>query len=50
MLEKFYFYYTNDLHSHFAQWPRVVRFLKDKKRRSRKKKRNLLAGGYWGPC
>ncbi|GIO19225.1 putative metallophosphoesterase YunD [Oceanobacillus oncorhynchi subsp. incaldanensis] len=28
--EKVYFYYTNDLHSHFEQWPRVTAFLKEK--------------------
>src|SRR5690606_12737170 len=32
MEEKIYIYYTNDLHSNFQQWPRVARFLKDKKR------------------
>jgi 2',3'-cyclic-nucleotide 2'-phosphodiesterase (5'-nucleotidase family) len=31
MKEKLYFYYTNDLHSNFAQWPRVASFLKDAK-------------------
>ncbi|WP_100012965.1 bifunctional metallophosphatase/5'-nucleotidase [Lentibacillus sediminis] len=31
MLEKINFYYTNDLHSNFAQWPRVAGFLKDAK-------------------
>ncbi|MDO6449125.1 bifunctional UDP-sugar hydrolase/5'-nucleotidase [Oceanobacillus profundus] len=29
MEEKFYFYYTNDLHSDFKQWPRVVTYLKE---------------------
>ena len=33
MLEKIYFYYTNDLHSNFEQWPRVAGFLKDAKSR-----------------
>ncbi|GIO25140.1 bifunctional UDP-sugar hydrolase/5'-nucleotidase [Oceanobacillus sp. J11TS1] len=28
--EKLYFYYTNDLHSNFEQWPRVTAFLKEK--------------------
>ncbi|WP_040979010.1 bifunctional metallophosphatase/5'-nucleotidase [Oceanobacillus jeddahense] len=28
--EKIYFYYTNDLHSNFEQWPRVAAFLKEK--------------------
>lgn len=32
MLEKLHIYYTNDLHSHFAQWPRVVGYLKEKKK------------------
>lgn len=31
MQEKVYFYYTNDLHSNFEQWPRVTGFLKDAK-------------------
>lgn len=31
MLEKLYFYYTNDLHSNFDQWSRVTGFLKEKK-------------------
>src|SRR5699024_199608 len=31
MKEKIYFYYTNDLHSHFNYWPQIVRFLKDAK-------------------
>ncbi|WP_068672817.1 bifunctional UDP-sugar hydrolase/5'-nucleotidase [Oceanobacillus sp. Castelsardo] len=29
MEEKLYFYYTNDLHSNFEQWPRVTAFMKD---------------------
>ncbi|MBY7143995.1 bifunctional metallophosphatase/5'-nucleotidase [Virgibacillus sp. NKC19-3] len=31
MQEKLYFYYTNDLHSNFDQWPRVASFLKEAK-------------------
>ncbi|GAB3047873.1 bifunctional metallophosphatase/5'-nucleotidase [Virgibacillus ainsalahensis] len=31
MQEKLYFYYTNDLHSNFDQWPRVAGFLKNAK-------------------
>ncbi|WP_373893230.1 bifunctional UDP-sugar hydrolase/5'-nucleotidase [Virgibacillus sp. CBA3643] len=31
MQEKLYFYYTNDLHSNFDQWPRVAGFLKEAK-------------------
>ncbi|WP_067727223.1 bifunctional metallophosphatase/5'-nucleotidase [Oceanobacillus damuensis] len=31
MEEKLYFYYTNDLHSNFEQWPRVTAFLKEEK-------------------
>lgn len=31
MKEKIYIYYTNDLHSDFTYWPKVVRFLKQKK-------------------
>jgi 5'-nucleotidase len=29
MEEKLYFYYTNDLHSNFEQWPRVTAFMKE---------------------
>src|SRR5690625_2324505 len=32
MEEKLYFYYTNDLHSHFESWPQVVTFLENEKR------------------
>ncbi|WP_087972699.1 bifunctional metallophosphatase/5'-nucleotidase [Oceanobacillus rekensis] len=31
MEEKLYFYYTNDLHSNFEQWPRVSSYLKKSK-------------------
>ncbi|MCF3943249.1 bifunctional metallophosphatase/5'-nucleotidase [Oceanobacillus alkalisoli] len=31
MKEKIYFYYTNDLHSNFNQWPRTAGYLKDMK-------------------
>lgn len=31
MQEKIFFYYTNDLHSNFEQWPRVAGFLKEAK-------------------
>ena len=31
MEEKLYFYYTNDLHSNFEQWPRVTNYLKESK-------------------
>src|SRR5699024_4336928 len=31
MKEKIYFYYTNDLHSHFNYWPQIVSFLNDAK-------------------
>lgn len=31
MQEKLYFYYTNDLHSNFDQWPRVAGYLKEKR-------------------
>src|SRR5699024_5979304 len=31
MLEKLYFYYTNDLHSDFTYWPQVANFLKSVK-------------------
>ncbi|TRM13055.1 bifunctional metallophosphatase/5'-nucleotidase [Lentibacillus cibarius] len=31
MLEKIYFYYTNDLHSNFSNWPQVAGYLKEQK-------------------
>ncbi|WP_226529101.1 bifunctional metallophosphatase/5'-nucleotidase [Metabacillus niabensis] len=31
MLEKVHLYHTNDLHSHFENWPSIVQFLKTKK-------------------
>lgn len=30
MQEKFYFYYTSDLHSYFENWPKITYFLKQK--------------------
>lgn len=30
MEETIYFYYTNDLHSHFEHWPHVAAYMKDK--------------------
>lgn len=30
MEETIYFYYTNDLHSHFDHWPQVAKYMKDK--------------------
>ncbi|WP_096271034.1 bifunctional metallophosphatase/5'-nucleotidase [Paucisalibacillus globulus] len=42
MQEKIYFYYTNDLHSNFSQWPRVTKFLKGVKA-----KRELENDSYW---
>ncbi|GAB4072799.1 bifunctional UDP-sugar hydrolase/5'-nucleotidase [Barrientosiimonas marina] len=33
MQEKLYFYYTNDLHSNFNNWPQVAGFLKEAKAR-----------------
>ncbi|GAA0428777.1 bifunctional UDP-sugar hydrolase/5'-nucleotidase [Lentibacillus halophilus] len=33
MQEKLYFYYTNDLHSNFDNWPQVAGFVKDQKSR-----------------
>lgn len=38
MLEKLYFYYTNDLHSHFDHWPHVTAFLKE--RQAKRKTKN----------
>lgn len=34
MKENIYFYYTNDLHSYFDHWPRVITFLKKKRKES----------------
>ncbi|MEI5907851.1 bifunctional UDP-sugar hydrolase/5'-nucleotidase [Bacillus spongiae] len=32
MIEKIHIYHTNDLHSHFENWPRISRFLSERKR------------------
>lgn len=37
MKEKFYFYYTNDLHSYFDHWPQIMTFF-EQKRRERKER------------
>ncbi|WP_047979632.1 bifunctional metallophosphatase/5'-nucleotidase [Ornithinibacillus contaminans] len=33
MEEKIYLYYTNDLHSNFAQWPRVTEYIKQARKK-----------------
>ncbi|MDY0408803.1 hypothetical protein [Paracerasibacillus soli] len=38
MIEKFSFYYTNDLHSQFSNWSQVATFMKQKKHFHAKKK------------
>ncbi|SHG41941.1 bifunctional metallophosphatase/5'-nucleotidase [Ornithinibacillus halophilus] len=42
MQEKLFFYYTNDLHSNFEQWPKVASFMKSKKANHKKANEN-----YW---
>lgn len=42
MQEKIYFYYTNDLHSNFEQWPRVATFMKEAKAN-----REQFNDSYW---
>ncbi|HAM81828.1 bifunctional metallophosphatase/5'-nucleotidase [Ornithinibacillus bavariensis] len=42
MQEKIYLYYTNDLHSNFAQWPKVAEFMK-----TSKEKRQRNDDSYW---
>src|SRR5690625_2240823 len=37
MLEKFHFYYTNDLHSHFEHWSRVATYMKMKRLESKER-------------
>ncbi|WP_226669418.1 bifunctional metallophosphatase/5'-nucleotidase [Metabacillus litoralis] len=32
MIETIHLYHTNDLHSHFENWPKIVGFLKDKRK------------------
>ncbi|TXC91185.1 bifunctional metallophosphatase/5'-nucleotidase [Metabacillus litoralis] len=32
MIETIHLYHTNDLHSHFENWPKIVRFLQDRKK------------------
>ena len=31
MSEIIHFYHTNDFHSHFENWPRIVEFLKERR-------------------
>ncbi|WP_138418528.1 bifunctional metallophosphatase/5'-nucleotidase [Aquibacillus sediminis] len=42
MEEKLFFYYTNDLHSHFENWPNIVGFFKEKIKRREQEKQS-----YW---
>lgn len=42
MQEKLYFYYTNDLHSNFDQWPRVASYLKQETA-----KKDAVNASYW---
>lgn len=42
MQENIYFYYTNDLHSNFEQWPKVATFVKEAKA-----KRERNNDSYW---
>ncbi|WP_156288509.1 bifunctional metallophosphatase/5'-nucleotidase [Oceanobacillus salinisoli] len=42
MEEKLYFYYTNDLHSNFKQWPKVAGFMKEAKT-----ERQAYGNDYW---
>ncbi|CDQ21281.1 2',3'-cyclic-nucleotide 2'-phosphodiesterase/5'-or 3'-nucleotidase, 5'-nucleotidase family [Halobacillus karajensis] len=37
MKEKLYFYYTSDLHSHFENWPQIVGYFNDQKKKHEKK-------------
>ncbi|MBM7554895.1 bifunctional metallophosphatase/5'-nucleotidase [Thalassobacillus pellis] len=42
MKEKIFFYYTNDLHSHFENWPQIVGYFKQEKT-----KREKNGQSYW---
>lgn len=42
MEEKIFFYYTNDLHSHFENWPKIVGFLNEEKMKREREKQS-----YW---
>lgn len=42
MKEKLYFYYTSDLHSHFENWPQIVGYFNEKK-----KKHESKGEQYW---
>jgi 2',3'-cyclic-nucleotide 2'-phosphodiesterase (5'-nucleotidase family) len=42
MLEKIHLYHTNDLHSHFENWPAIVQFLKSKKKLHEQNKEHML--------
>ncbi|MBN9655484.1 bifunctional metallophosphatase/5'-nucleotidase [Halobacillus sp. GSS1] len=37
MKEKLYFYYTSDLHSHFENWPQIVGYFNEQKRKHEEK-------------
>nr|WP_281976022.1 bifunctional UDP-sugar hydrolase/5'-nucleotidase [Halobacillus litoralis] len=42
MKEKLYFYYTSDLHSHFENWPQIVGYFNEQK-----KKHDYKGEEYW---
>lgn len=42
MSEDIFFYYTSDLHSHFENWPKITRFLNNKKLERTRQKQS-----YW---
>lgn len=41
MHEQLYFYFTNDFHSNFSQWPRVAAYLKNEKARWQARNRDV---------
>lgn len=42
MLETVHLYHTNDLHSHFENWPSIVQFLKTKKELHNKRQEQMI--------
>ena len=42
MKETIHIYHTNDIHSHFENWPRIEKFLKEKKRQHEERNENVF--------
>ncbi|KXG09626.1 bifunctional UDP-sugar hydrolase/5'-nucleotidase [Anoxybacillus rupiensis] len=42
MKQNLYIYHTNDVHSHFENWPRIAKFLQDKRREHERQNEKML--------